>query len=152
MWDEKVFGSTLRRSPKLKKTLVDSLRKVEFKSPGGIYLGYHHEIAFNRSRVDRIIEKSVRGLYRHHLGCRLRSKSSFDIIFNPKFEKLKAIGLVADFGPPIRIGDGKVVQYRFAYASESPEHSIWWLMFYGTTNVIVLVNAEEPEGSPQEEI
>jgi len=145
MWDEKVFGSTLKRSPKLKRTLVDSLRKVEVKSPGGIYLGDRREIGFSRPRIDRIIEKSVRGLYRHHLGRRLRSKSSFDIFFNPKLKNLEAV--VGDFGPPVRIGDGKVVKYRFTYVPESPESSIWWLMFYETTHVIVLVNAEEPEPS-----
>ena len=150
MWDEKVFGPTLRRSPKLKKTLVDSLRKVEYKSPGGIYLGERREIRFGRSRVNRIIEKSVRGLYMHHLGRALRSQSTFRIIFNPKLKNLEAV--VADCGPPIRIGDGNVVQCRFAYVPESPEQSLWWLMFYGTTHVIVLVNAEEPEGSPRKEI
>jgi hypothetical protein len=154
MWDEKVFGSTLRRSPKLKKTLVDSLRKVEIKSPGGIYLGERHAVTFSRLRVDRIIEKSVRGLYRHHLGRRLRTNSAFDIWFNPKLESLREAGIleVLTAVPLIRIGDGEVVQYRFAYVPESPEHSIWWLRFYKTTHVVVLVNAGEPEASPQEEI
>jgi hypothetical protein len=143
MWDEKVFGSTLKRSPKLKKVLVDSLRRVEIKSPGGIYLGDRHEIGFSRSRIDRIIEKSVRGLYQHHLKNRLRSKSAFDIFFNPKIESLESVG--KEFGPLFKMGDGTVVQYRFAFVPESPECSIWWLMFYRTTHVVVLVNAEDPE-------
>jgi hypothetical protein len=153
MWDEKVFGSTLKRSPKLKKTLVDSLRKVEIKSTGGIYLGDRRAIGFNKARIDRIIEKSIRGLYRHHFAHRLRSKSSFAIFFNPKLENLEAlVGIVGQFGPPMRIGDGKVVQYRFEYVHQSPEHSIWWLMFYGTTHVVVLVNAEQPETVQKEEV
>jgi len=144
MWDEKVFGSSMRRSPKLKAMLVNSLRKVEVKSPGGIYLGDRREVGFSRSRIDRIVEKIIRGLYSHHLRHRLRSKSGFDIFVDPKLENLKAI-IDVGFCAPIKMGDGKVVQYRFAYAPESPEHSIWWLMFYGTTHMVVLVNAEEPE-------
>jgi len=119
------------------------LRKVEIKSPGGIYLGDRHEIGFSRSRINRIIEKSVRGLYKHHLKNRLRSKSAFDIFFNPKIENLKSVS--KEFGPLFKMADGTVVQYRFAYVPESPESSIWWLMFYRTTHVVVLVNAEDPE-------
>lgn len=152
MWDEKIVASTLKRSPRLKKALVDSLRRVEFKSPAGIYLGDGHEIGFKRARVDRIVEKIVRGLYRHHLGRRLRSKSAFDIHFNPKFKSLRDAGFLEIFeaAPLFRIGDGKVVQYRFEYVRESPERSIWLLLFYGTTPVAVLVNAEAPETSPEE--
>jgi hypothetical protein len=44
--------------------------------------------------------------------------------------------------PVHSIGDGEVVQYRFAYVPQEPEFSIWLLYFYRTSVSVAFANAQ----------
>ena len=144
IWDETIVARTFKRSPKLRAAFVSSPRTLEISSPGGLYLGEAKVVSLDRRRVNRVFEKIARGLFRHHLGRRLPTKSSFTIITNVTLSRFVSTGLLDDLGPVKSIGNGSVAQYRFAYVPESPESSVWLVHLYQTTMTVIFVDT--PEG------
>lgn len=145
IWDQKVMGSTLKRSPKLRAELVKSLRKIPITSPGGLYLGTRDAVLVEQKRIDRIFRKIARGLYRHHFGHRLRSDCPIDPKVNVNEAVLAASTLAEHLGPVIAVGDGSVARYRFADAPERPESSVWAVQLYLTAVSVIFVNADEEQ-------
>jgi hypothetical protein len=142
MWDEKIVGSTFKRSPKLRSTLASSLRSVQVSTAEGLYLGKAMRVAFDRGRIDRLFQKIARGLFRFHLGRRLPSDSFFAVKTNVNERLLVSTGLLDDLGPVFSMGNGSVIQYRFGIARE-PECSVWVLHLYQSTIAVVFVNVPE---------
>jgi hypothetical protein len=148
MWDQKIMRSTLKRRPKLGNELVASMKKVELKSPAGIILGTAEAVLLNRERIDRVFKKIVCGLYFHHVGYRLPSDSSFRIYPHLNINGPEAVEFVAIIKQAAlqTIGDGSVVQYRYAYAPELPEVSLWILCFFRAITVAIFTNAPGSRG------
>jgi hypothetical protein len=127
--------------------------KVEERGQSGIYLGTKPAFHFERSRVQRVIEGIVRGLYVHEFPIALPSASIVGRFrLNPPFssEEIELVGAL----PLHDVGDG-VFSYRFWRDPSSPTGSIWFLMFYDQTLFVVsssnqksnqIVETETPSG------
>lgn len=132
LWNEKVTGptlnrkSSLERSPALANFLANQLITVNLKSETGICLGKRDAILFPADRINRVIERIVRGLFWHHYRIRIGSNIGFLSVMNPNIEKISnIINKIA-----ISSIGGDVFYYRYANVAEDPEQSMWFLLFY----------------------
>ena len=64
IWDEKIRPS-LKRSPKFRWLLRDSLAQLELKSDAGLYLGKQIGFSADSIRSGRLLTKIAKGLYYH---------------------------------------------------------------------------------------
>lgn len=145
LWQNKVIGSTLKRSPTLRSALIQKITTVELRSPAGLYLGATPGLKFDRQRVDRVINRTVRGLLWHHY----RVKPGADIKFLTwKDPEVSSFQHILNSGTNLSSIGGGVFQYRHSTTIEDSEQSVWFLRFYGkTTFLIVLVRDASSQNS-----
>ena len=120
-----------RRRPALLRQIMKGATRVDVHSEGGIYLGRQPAFLFDRSRIQVVIDKTVRGLYYHERGIALPTNAIVgSFVLNPIFhDKFKEV--ICSL--PLRdVGDG-VFSYRYWVSNETPEESFWLLMFFDKT-------------------
>jgi hypothetical protein len=118
-----------RRRTGLGRRLVDAVEPVELHSEAGIYLGTERAVRLEVDRVNRVLEKIVRGLFFHEFGRRLPDDVTLRVELDPEFDRLR-------HGPfphamvrvPKRLGD--VFTWRVVALPESPDFTVWVLTFY----------------------
>jgi len=140
IWDDKVMGSSLARSQKLRQYIRSCLIDVEIRSPGGLYVGVAPGLTFDKERVDRVIQRIVRGLFHHHYRSRLPADLEFLVLVDPKGKR--AFPDVLAQAPKCRIGDG-VFAYARKIGKEDPRYSMWWFLFYRSRLLIVFAEPSE---------
>jgi hypothetical protein len=89
LWNEKIYGSTLKRSPKLRSRLVqltDAVKEHHKTSPLEFIDGtpltdeqIEQTLSLEKSRIDRVVEKIVRCLYHHCTDAVLPGEIKADI-------------------------------------------------------------------------
>ena len=127
--NEGEVSRSLRRNDPLRESLLRALiPRAEIRSPAGLVLGAAPAVQFDRSRFYPLLEKVVRGLYRHHIGRFL----PVDAIMNWAIRE-PLVGGKADLfkaaAQGLRYTD--VFDCRYGVASEAAtEITIWWLRFY----------------------
>jgi len=127
IWKDKVVGSSFRRSAKLRSAVAQTLFPMPVVSPAGLYLGNVECVTFDSQRVNRVIEKIVRGLYRHHhpevlLGAEVRM--DVDMVLGNEVTASVCRGLRGE-----RVG-GDVFCYWRGVVDDVPQESCWVLAFY----------------------
>jgi len=125
----------MRERPGLILELMKSAVWVDINSPGGIYNGRGRALPFDRSRIQAVIDKVVRGLFFKHLGRRLSAGWLVDdFLYKPSVrgEFQNAILKL----PLYDVGDGSVFSYR-CHFSDSSDESFWFLMFYNDTSLFI---------------
>jgi hypothetical protein len=127
VWDSKVRRS-LKRKPRFRQKLARDLMPVELITQGGVYLGKATALTAESKRINRVIQKIVKGLYYHHYGRRL-DDVSFEIYHNPNLNGGNPLIDAWRKTPRCDVGKGVFTYWR-AIAQDVPEGSMWWLLFY----------------------
>ncbi len=133
----------LRRNKKTLRNFVLSAQRVDRYSQGGIYLGPGYAVPIDRAVHQRVNERIVRGLYKHHVGKRL-GNTAIRFTHIDKRKPTWQEGLYALRSLGLRhapIGDCKTFQYAYGCAADDPTHSVWLLHFFpGIAEQIVVAH------------
>jgi hypothetical protein len=89
IWHDKVVRS-LSRNHKLLKEVYESFREVDVYH-NRIYLGKKSAIAFDRTVIELVIDKIIKGLFYHKRGKSLNKDFKVKILYNPKSDKIPKI-------------------------------------------------------------
>lgn len=127
------------------RSFLRTVRKVPGRTPAGLY-ATRGTYPVDLDRVSRVMERTIRGLWRHHHGSVLRPDASVTAFPQDGFGDLDREGLEAFaslVGPlratdPIRIGDGRTFRYKFTTVPDDTEASVWILEFYENTRFLGL--------------
>ena len=126
----------MRKSPALIAGLMKSVRWIDLRSEGGIYLGRAPAFPFDRPRVQAVINKIVRGLYFKHTKHRLAPDYIVErFLYNPMVEE--SFQEVIARLPLHNLGDGTVFSYRYYVPDAAEFESFWFLMFYNDTSFFI---------------
>ena len=126
------------RDPKKRRfasALLAALRTAPVYTPAGIYLGERGAMLVDLSRVLRVVNRTIMGLFFKHRGRALAEE------YAPWSYWLRAAVSVDDEGvrellpfllsqQPIMI-ESHVFSYRYRFIEENPDVSIWLLGFFG---------------------
>jgi hypothetical protein len=143
MWDDRVLRQ-FERAPGLRRRLASQLRTQDLDSSGGIYLGSVPALQGQPDRINRVLEKMVRGLYydkhREILGNVQFSFFPFNPLFTDGLSpELKEI--VGGMPPPRFLGES--VMFRFGSAVEDKRAAFWVLIFFKRTFFVVSTTPPE---------
>ena len=130
-----------RRRPALLNRILGGLRSVDIYSPGGIFLEQRPAFDFDRARIQKVVEKIVKGLYWHNKRCYRLSDKYFvkDFILNPKppsEEIIKAV-LSLPFG---QVGRGEVFCYHYWKYPKDEGITAWFLWFFKKTLILAMTD------------
>ena len=139
IWNEKVIGSSLKRSLSLRKHLLNNLIPVKLRSPSGLYLGDAEALRFPVRRINPVVKRIVRGLYWHHFRRRLLPGVKFLVVKDPDIS-----GIVDIIQNHTHLSSVQVetFQYRYGAAVEDPDQSVWLLRFYRATTFLVVTGGD----------
>ena len=133
-----------RKRTGLALALLERIRPVEVESPGGIYLGSAQAVELDVPRVNRVLEKLVRGLFFHRVGKPLPPEARVSVEIKPSLERLRLpITAMAMSQAPSFLGD--VFMYRVFILPGTTDSSSWVLGFYDAA--ILAVGFTAPPGS-----
>lgn len=126
---------TPRMGGGLRRSLLARMRNVEMRTEAGVITGRATAIHFDGPRVNRVLERIVRGLIWHHyqfrpLGVR------FEIFFNPDLSSFQDDVLLTTSLDSVGT---TTFRYRHGLAQEDINCSLWGLQFYEHTHFMVLV-------------
>lgn len=116
---------------------------LTIKTPAGIYIGNTTGIKIDAKRVNSVSIKIAKGLYYHHFGTRIPDDYSFDVYFDPPNWLPE---LLAKPSPLIGRFD-EVFSYKGVVTQEDHATGIWWLSFYKSLGLVVVV--ENPKLASQ---
>lgn len=136
LWNEGM-RPYIRRSPRFAVRLLRNIQRLEVRTPGGIYLGRVEAHRAEDARIDRVIEKIVRGLYYHRtrepLGDVQFTIRLFDQVAVPEDVRNLVLAFPLD-------AVGEAVSYRFGYAKDDPRHTVTAMRFYESGIFVTLTN------------
>jgi hypothetical protein len=145
VWDTKVAGGLLKRSPKLRKAIGSTLHYQAYPFRGG-RKAVAPAVLVERSRVLRVLRRIVRGLAWHEYGCCDFADDAVRVLTDAELQVLPvedARRLSARFGAGVeRVIAQDVFEYHHGTASGKPEDSAWWLIFYGKTRFRAIVDPD----------
>ena len=122
---------SLKRKPRDRQAIWESLREVPIFSKGGLYIGHSTEAAFDAEAHDRTVERITRALYFHHFKKSLPGGSNIEVMFISDGANWQQS--IAPFLAHMKmrnIGVPKVFEYAFAHATDEPDGSLWIYRFY----------------------
>src|SRR5262249_47941980 len=135
-WKDKVVGSSFRRSPKFRRLLARNIIELPPEHRRPDLPDAVKAIGFDRQRINRVLRKTVLGLYWHHVKKRLPT----DISIEPFKDRLLDEQTRTIFASRSEYSIGSAAfKYRFGIASDDAYVSIWHLMFYEKTVFVVAV-------------
>jgi hypothetical protein len=118
---------TLEKNLKLKREIAASAQPAVTITPGGIVYGRAYAVPWDKYSHDSVIERTVRGLYFHHFGLCLGSRTKVDVVF------LKGLNVrMAAVSEQMRrnsVGNGQFV-YGYERLESRPLRSMWLLQFF----------------------
>lgn len=133
---------------RLAARLYNAIEHVEQLSPAGLVLGAAPAVRLEVSRVNRVLEKIVRGLFFHESGRRLDDRAVVYVEIKPDQAVLNRppfSWVRSRYARPARTM-GNVFVYRVCILEDAPDSSIWLLGFYDSILAIAFT-ALEPPGS-----
>jgi hypothetical protein len=139
----------------LAKTMLRSFAKVPLYSPAGLYLGEAGSLSVETARIQRVLDRVIRGLFFHHMNKRLPNTGSISVIsdwFVPVLpEDVRTlVEALLDFlrgAEAIVIGSG-VFCYRYRSIEGEAYGSVWWLSFYDHRRFLCSTECRGQAGSP----
>jgi hypothetical protein len=121
LWEGKVAGS-FENSPGLRTTFINSMKTIEWKSPGGVILG---DLTVDSG--EQVMPFNVR----YHIEQ-----------ITPMTEPLPEQVMVIIHGIDVRtVGDD--VRYKFQIVDDEPRATVSWLAFYGKMQFFVMTWPED---------
>ena len=91
-------------------------------------------VAADQERMDRSIQKIVRGLYYHHREKQMPTDTVIDVLWKPS-EWMPNVA----YRCPLVVVEADTFAYRYGLAANEPEVSAWWLAFYNSLLILALV-------------
>lgn len=138
LWEGRVAGS-FTNSPGLRTTFLNSIKTMEWKSPGGVILGDMTVVEGDRERTENVVHKIVRGLYFKDSGEQVMP---FDVRYHieqvtPMTATMPDSVMDVYHGIDLRtVGDD--VRYKFQIVTEEPRSTVLWMAFYGKMMFVAL--------------
>jgi hypothetical protein len=130
LWKQKLVR-TYRKNRGLRNLLARSLIQVRIWTPNGLYLGTREGITLDHGRLDRVVQKIIRGLYYHEYQDRILEKTRVDCMRLDTQEKLQQVTHLAK---SVHYGSRNwpgLFEYRCNRVPENPQGSLWFMRFYG---------------------
>jgi hypothetical protein len=134
-----VFRSLTKPNKKgFSKSLFQSIKVLNLMTSSGLFIGRHPTYGVDLDRLDRVVQRIVKGLFYHEQKSRL--PDHYDAFacsasgLSNLARDLKA-HIVASIVDPILVQTPKTIgnnvfTYRFIFAPEDPNVSAWHLIFY----------------------
>lgn len=126
LWEQSAVRGMCRNRRFLRDVIVPA-RPVYLASPGGIITGRGRAVPFDMPVIERVVRRSVRGLYFYHVGRYLPAAVPVTVkmLSGVSLETAEAL---RDW-PGGSVG-GRQFIYRFGYAEASPTMSVWLFCFH----------------------
>jgi len=137
---ETIIRPMLARSPRLRRMISQNILDAPVETPAGIVLPGRRAIRFSASRINRVVQRIVRGLLWHHYQQRPPADVEI-VIFRGEKVPSQVADMINAFTKIAWIGD-TIFRYRHAVANGAPDTSIWALQFYAYTQFIGIVQGE----------
>lgn len=134
-----------RNRPALLNVIMSKAMMVNVHSKGGIHLGRQPGFGFDRTRIQRTVDKIVRGLFWHEKAYRLGEDYIVNVfVLNPDVPEPDIERIVS---LPVRdIGSG-VFSYRYGQCIGNERISIWLLMFFDQTLIMTMTDEKAATSS-----
>jgi hypothetical protein len=138
-----------------RRSFVKSLTQVPHVSPAGLHLGKRGGYNVDLGRMDRVMSRVVRGLYRHEFASRLPTDASVTTWSEDGLRDLdlERMTIVASLVGPLSgqsdrlIGDGTTFRYRYLEATDMKHASAWLLTVYSNARFLAVTL---PKGSREQ--
>jgi hypothetical protein len=119
---------TVALNHRLRRQILESLEPTYLTTRGGVIFGRGYRGKWDCDARDRVVERTVRGLYYHHFGEILGVKA--DVVVRWRVDLTARVLEAAREYHLASIG-GNALIYRYGRVSDAPLHSFWLLEFYG---------------------
>jgi hypothetical protein len=149
-----IFRSLRRpQAQGMTNALLRSVRPVQAMTWGGVHLGTRMGFKVDLARINRVIARTVRGLYFKETGRRLPDDFEVGVHCDDtliaespaNLEKLRQTIILPLAAVPPKIIAPGVFFYRFLLAEDNPAASAWALTFYERRSFLALTG---PKGLP----
>jgi hypothetical protein len=129
---EKLFKEealrTLKHNKNLQRKILRGIEPVNLATPGGIIYDRGYRVRWNSEVHDKVVERTIRGLYFHHYNRILGKQAHVKVQWLRRISAEMA-EMVEGWGI-YSFGRGEVA-YRYGRAEESSLDSVWVFQFYG---------------------
>jgi hypothetical protein len=151
-----VFRSlTKRNKVGFSKSLFQSIRETNFMTSSGLFIGQRPAFDVDLARLDRVAQRTVKGLFYHERKSRLPGEYevfAFSTSGLSALEKNLKAHIVTNIVDPIllhapRTIGNNVFTYRVAFAPEDPNVSVWHLIFYEKVAFLCFTTPSPAEGA-----
>lgn len=133
---------TFKSNNKLKEQIFDSLKPIDLKTPGGVFLGTGASVLWDSEAHDRIIERTIRGLFYHHYGEVLGKRVDISVNWHTS---LPEIWMEYTFDKSW-MGEDEFI-YLHSQTVGSPFSTIWIFQFYNSHWASGMTIAKEGQGN-----
>jgi hypothetical protein len=144
IWDQKVVGSSFRRSPRLRKAVAQKVLSLPVHTPSGIYCGEQGVILFDAGRVSRVVEKIAKGfftIFRPNVDLR-------QVDFHVSMTRIdQELVMLLQQMKGESIGGRTFVFWR-GFLQEEPRQSFWFFLFYEKTLFCVQTTPTKEDANP----
>jgi hypothetical protein len=132
-----------RKRSGLAVALLQKVRPVDVYSPGGVYIGSGQGVEIDTARVNRVLEKIVRGLFFHRFKRPLPQRAPVFVEIKPDMARLHSGACSAALQQPPTFMDD-VFSYRVFVLPENGDYSSWTFGFYDSVLAIAVTGAPQP--------
>jgi hypothetical protein len=144
LWDEKL-DRMYQKNLGLKKTVARMLSHKQAYTPAGLYLGRRMTISVDHPRLERVVEKIVRGLYYYEYGDLMPANVKVMTLFLNTDVMLRAAQQhFRELTAGKRMWSG-IFEYCHNRVRESPEQSMWHIRFYACINFWIITGDDTTE-------
>jgi len=137
LWKSKIYSSLQRpEAKKFKRSILSALKPVDLFTKAGIFLGKSAKINIDSERVERVIERTSRGIFYKETECVLPLDTVFEIILI-KPEESNIFGRSNHLSPIKNFANNSFI-YRWSRAIDNNNSGIFWFIFYESVEFVVL--------------
>jgi len=137
---------------KFARRFFTQIGPVEVRTPAGLYLGPRWGFDVDLVRLDRVVARTVRGLYWHETGevlpqsARVQawSEDGMRDLDAGTTQVLKRTILIPLASVPSHVIGNSVFEYRFQSDADCPHASAWILQFYRAVRFLCLTLPPSP--------
>ncbi|HLC41441.1 MAG TPA: hypothetical protein VJO34_07405 [Methylomirabilota bacterium] len=127
-----------------RKALFSRIRYLQRRSPAGLYLGTVPGYRVDHNRLTRVIERTTRGLFLHHVGrrlpleCTVKTFTSMGLATSDPATIAIVRSVVRDtaVNPLLEVGRDQAFCYRFAIVVDQEDSSAWVFVLYKAISFI----------------
>ncbi len=123
----------LQQNRKLLNSMFDTMHEVRLRTRGGIELpGVYHAFVLDSLKIERFIDKVVRGVFFAETGETMPSNYIVEYFTNDSVDitRIPDEAKNALLSKPLGTVGNNVFQYRFARTTEDPLTTMWMMRFY----------------------